>query len=62
MDLLLETAGSAFGYGLIGMLVALVIKAFRRSRPMPKWPIIFFAVLGVLVRFGPQAAYTNAAS
>lgn len=59
MDLLLEAIGSAIGYGFVGLLIALAIKAFRRSKPLPKWPIITFAIIGVLVRVGMATVIAN---
>ena len=48
VDMWFRALGAAIAWAIIGLLIALVIKAFRRDRPLPKWPIVVFAVLGVL--------------
>jgi len=59
MDWLLTAAGGATGYGLIGLLIALAIKAFRRDKPLPKWPIIACAIMGALSAVMTLAKISN---
>lgn len=53
MDFVLaRVAGTAFGFGLIGLAISAAIKAARKLDRWPKWPVILFTSLGALSALG----------
>lgn len=51
-DLFLEAIGGAIGLGIVGLIIAFIIKLVGKRATLPKWPIWLFAILGFVRAIG----------
>lgn len=57
-EILGSILAAIIGTLVLGSLIALPIKAFRRRRPIPKWPYLVALIVYLILRLLAQVAGT----